>query len=58
MKLYEVPKKTYVKVKDKDLYVFFDHIDGAYSYCIDSEDNLIHLLASTEVTIIDPPPTW
>lgn len=65
MKLYKVPNKTWVKVskKDKvpvastpveqDTVVFFDHIDGMYSYCLTKEDELVHLAAWTEVEIVE-----
>lgn len=58
MKLYEVPRNTYVKVvDDPNGYYFFDHADGMYSLCTDIDDNIVHLGASTEVEII-PKPTW
>ena len=69
MKLYEVPNKTWVKVKNVDgtrvppaapgindgQVIFFDHIDGMYSYCKDRDDNLIHLVAWAEVEVVDDP---
>ena len=49
MKLFEVPNQSYIKlVPDGDLF-FFDHLDGAYSYCLDKDKNVVHLSASTEV---------
>lgn len=69
MKLYEVPNRNYVRVLEdmegppdavgfkKGDVVFFDHIDGMYSFCKDSEDNICHLKAWTEVEIADVP-TW
>jgi hypothetical protein len=51
MKLYEVPKNTYIKIVGIDEYYYFDHVDGMYSYCTDIDGNIIHLSASTEVTI-------
>jgi hypothetical protein len=50
MKLYEVPRKTYIIFEGEVIY--FDHIDGAYSYCKDLKGNIIHLSASTEVSIL------
>lgn len=65
MKLYEVPHKTNVKLISennitppvslplfKDDIIFFDHLDGMYSYCKDSLGNIVHLGAFTEVEII------
>ena len=65
MKLYEVPPKTKVRVLKAEApppgalfvpegeVVFFDHIDGMYSYCLDSNNNVVHLKAWTEVEIIN-----
>ena len=66
MKLFDVPRETYVKILDekvklpignypdqqKNDVLLFDHIDGMYSYCTDIDDNLIHLAAWTEVEIV------
>jgi len=65
MKLYHVPRKSYIKIIDKkiklpiDNYIkkenlpilFFDHIDGIYSLCKDIEGNYIHLAAWTDVEL-------
>ena len=65
MKLYDVPRRTYVKVigessappeareVSKDEIVFFDHLDGAYSYCKDEYSNIVHLPAWQEVEIVN-----
>jgi hypothetical protein len=55
MKLYEVPRETKVKVveNNSNLEVLFKHIDGMYSYCVDSNNNVIHLAAWTEVEIME-----
>lgn len=67
MKLYDVPRETFVKVLE-DVHVpvgcapikagetiFFDHIDGMYSFCMDKDKkHILHLAAWTEVEIIDP----
>ena len=59
MKLYEISPKSYVRVVgDPDGYYFFDHVDGMYSICLDIENQIHHLSASTEVEILQPPPTW
>lgn len=66
MKLYDVPRETYIKVL-KDISVpvgcppvkagdviFFDHIDGMYSFCMDKDKrHVLHLSASTEVEILE-----
>lgn len=49
MKLYEVPRKTWIKLNGKRY--FFDHVDGMYSLCKDEQGQIIHLGASTEVEI-------
>lgn len=67
MKLYNCPNKTWVKVltdtKGPPLShnfviheeVFFDHLDGMYSFCRDKENNIVHLPAWADVDIADPP---
>ena len=54
MKLYEVPRKTWVRLVNGDL-IFFDHIDGMYSYCKTQDGQVCHISASTEVIPQDPP---
>jgi hypothetical protein len=51
--LYSVEKKSFVKAFDSVF--FFDHIDGMYSYCLDAEDNIVHLMATTLVTPLRKP---
>ena len=55
MKLYELPRYTYFTLKDDPdkNELFFDHVDGMYSYCKDKDSNVIHLPAWTEVWIVD-----
>lgn len=69
MKLYDLPRYSYVKILDEKVkqpianypikeendIIFFDHIDGMYSFCVDNEGNIIHLAAWTEVEIVDKP---
>ena len=45
--LYKCKPRSYVMVDDA--VVFFDHIDGMYSYCKDMLGNTIHLTAWMEV---------
>lgn len=65
MKLYQVPRKTNIRIIDKDpstpivslpLFkddvLFFDHLDGMYSYCKDELGNVVHLAGYTEVEIV------
>ena len=68
MQLHEVPNKTYVKIinENEDIscppdsreiqsgdIIFFDHIDGMYSFCKNSNGDLVHLAAWTEVEIVE-----
>jgi hypothetical protein len=59
MKLYDVPKNSKIRIYYQNLNeklfqdYTFHHIDGAYSYCTDSNNNIIHIGASTEVEIIN-----
>lgn len=48
MKLYEIPRKTYVICNGER--IFFDHIDGMYSSCFVKEGPC-HLAAWEEVEI-------
>ena len=48
--LYKVKPRSYVMVPDMDdLVLFFDHIDGMYSYCVDMQNNVTHIAAWTKV---------
>ncbi len=64
MKLYEVQRNTWVRVvapantppagilaRTEQVYKHY-RIDGAYSVCADSDGNIVHLGASTEVEIV------
>ncbi len=72
MKLYEVPRRTWVKVlknenegtkvppaappiADDDI-IFFDHVDGMYSYCKNNAGELCHLVCWQSVEILEPQP--
>lgn len=48
IKLYEIPRNSKLYLNDKFLGIF-EHIDGAYSYCIDELDTPFHLSASTSL---------
>ena len=63
MKLYNVPRDTWVRVVEPELpppsgaaatagqRIKFGHIDGMYSFCHDADGNIVHLKAWTEVEI-------
>jgi hypothetical protein len=67
MKLHEVPNQTWVKVKsvhegsartppgapavEDQQVIFFDHLDGMFSYCKDLKGNVVHLIAWAEVEV-------
>jgi hypothetical protein len=50
VKLYNVPRETWILVGSER--IFFDHIDGMYSYCLTVAGKVCHLAAWTEVEII------
>lgn len=50
--LYEVANRTHVRVADTGETFFFDHIDGMYSYCLNKDNQVVHLKAWTEVNIV------
>ena len=65
MKLYNVKPQTWVRIisnnknpiasiptQEGDI-VFFDHLDGAYSYCRNGDGHIVHLGASTEVEPVE-----
>lgn len=49
--LYSVKPKTYIKWLDSVL--FFDHLDGMYSYCTTLDHKVVHLSASAMVTPLE-----
>ena len=50
MKLYEVPPRTWIKIDGEK--IFFDHLDGMYSYCLDEGGNVVHINASADVELL------
>lgn len=60
-KLYNVPRSTWIvlsedaKVTDM---IYFDHIDGMYSYCLCPNGDLVHISANTEVYPLDFSRPW
>jgi hypothetical protein len=53
MKLYEVPRYSTIKLDDGTV-LDFDHIDGMYSYCTDSEGRAHHIAAWVDVEVLEP----
>lgn len=63
MKLHECKPKTKVRIIDdistppgapelkKGDEIFFDHLDGMYSYCLKG-DEVVHLIAWAEVEVV------
>ena len=51
MKLYEVPPRTWIKIAGEK--IFFDHLDGMYSYCLDEGGNVVHISANAEVELLE-----
>ena len=45
--LYQVKRNTYIDVNGVKL--FFDHLDGMYSYCITMNNEVVHIGATTVV---------
>lgn len=52
-KLYTVKPKTYIKFLDHVLW--FDHLDGAFSYCTTLDHKVVHISASATVTPLEKP---
>jgi len=55
MKLYEVPRKTKIKVLEEGYegqILNFSHIDGMYSFCTNHKGEVVHLAAWTDVEIV------
>jgi hypothetical protein len=57
VKLYNVKKHSFIRVGDT-VELFFDHLDGMYSYCIDKVGQTYHIAAFTDVEVIDKPDDW
>ena len=63
VELHKVPNRTWIRVIDPDVVppaapnpekgerIFFDHIDGMYSFCKREDGTIIHLVAWQEVEI-------
>jgi len=65
MKLYNVPRNSKIRVVgdikvppsaqniEEQEVLNFSHVDGMYSYCTNSDDEVVHLAAWAEVEIIE-----
>ena len=66
MKLYEIPNHSWIIIKEAwasvpiahrkmvpQETIFFDHLDGMYSFCLDKEGKPVHISNSTEVEVIE-----
>lgn len=49
IRLYDIPEKSklYEPCSDGSEFTMFDHLDGAYSYCVSEKGAVVHLSAST-----------
>jgi hypothetical protein len=53
-KLYEVPRYSLVcPINQEELILLFSHIDGAYSFCKNMENEIVHLAAWSDVHILE-----
>lgn len=62
MKLYDVPRNCMIRLLTKpvipmgstrpDDVLRFSHIDGMYSYCINSDGTVVHPAAFSEVEVV------
>lgn len=53
-KLYEVESKKWYMAEDGYVF-FFDHLDGAYAFCLDAHNNVVHFSGATPVYDAVPP---
>ncbi len=66
--LYNIAKRQYIRICketkgslhppahrefEPEEVLFFDHLDGMYSYCIDKEGNTVHLAAYQAVEVVE-----
>ena len=57
--LYKCKPRSYIKLTwknglDSDV-LFFDHIDGAYSYCLTMKNEVVHIAAWSKVIPLQKP---
>ncbi len=53
--LYSLPKNNWFKLEDN--YFLLDHLDGMYSYCLDTFGKVVHIMASANVIPLRPLPS-
>jgi hypothetical protein len=53
--LYKCKPRSYVEVPELDnLVLFFDHIDGMYSFCRELDNGVTHIACWTKVVPLQP----
>ena len=52
MKLYELPRNTWIVLKGEETPYFFEHVDGMYSLCRNTKGQVVHFAAWTEVKVL------
>jgi hypothetical protein len=52
MELYKVPNHTKIRVVSSGEELMFYHVDGMYSYCLNKDKEVIHLVAWEDVEIV------
>ena len=61
--LYDMPRKVWVELLDDKVtippasqdpgkIVFFDHVDGMYSFCVTPDDEIVHPAAWTKARVV------
>lgn len=49
--LYSIPRNTYIEING--IVLWFDHLDGMYSYCTTLTGDVVHLGATTLVSVLE-----
>ena len=52
MKLYNVPRGTWIRLPDLGEVIYFHHIDGMYSLCETADGKYVHVRATLDVVPI------
>lgn len=54
MKMYMTPNRCHIRIigDESNQIFYFDHLDGLYSYCLDKDQNVVHLHCGTEVEVV------
>jgi len=58
MKVYQVPRETYIRFKEKEIdeVLLFHKVDGMYSRCSTKEGHMIYIAVWAEVEVLDGKP--